>query len=1254
MTHRMVIESLRRRQDNKLFLPFNVLSLNKRIFPLFLGCLYILFPAVAARAEPFKPPPVSAAPLNPDFITSQMEVATFGFVAYDEQGHALGHIPCPFDRSHLLSQAESGQRLLSEPPASYDLRSSGHVTDVRDQGGCGSCWAFGSHGSLESWLLKNKAQTWDFSENHLKNYHGFDWSPCEGGNADISTAYLARWSGPVDESDDPYHDWDDRPSPGGPTQKYFKSTLWFFTDSDIKNAIMTYGGMYVSMYWSSSYYNSSEYTYYYAGTEVGNHAVTVIGWDDNKTVSGAPGDGAWLIKNSWGTGWGDNGYFWISYYDAKAVQYAAAFCDAVPTSFYATNYQYDPLGWTNSAGFSSSIAWAANVFTTTADEDLEAVALYAVDDNVAYEIYIYDDFDGSEFSTLLGSTSGTLTNSGYHTISLPSAIELTDGDDFSIVVKFTTTGYIYPIPIEMDFLDYSSGATANPGESYVSSAGGTFTDITTNSGYENTNVCIKGLTVPPPPTPPVITSTPVTVATVGELYSYDVDASGYPPPTYTLTTYPSGMTIDPDTGLIQWTPGASGYFDVEVTAGNGQPPDANQGFTITVSEAPEWTELTYDDFEFEGGWGNYTDGGGDCSLYTGGTYAHQGSNAADIQDNSGEASSFYHATGIDVDTPDYIQIEVDFWFYAVGMEDGRDFWVQYYDGSSWHTVADYDAGDEFVNGQFYHETVYIDEGPYTFPTDMKIRFMCDALTNNDDVYIDEVKVSAKPAAAPLPRTLITSSTTGGSVTTPGEGTYPYDHGTDVNIVATADLNYNFVNWTGSGVTAGKVADPCSAATTILMDADYAVQANFVFSGTAPAITSTAVTDANVNQAYTYDVEATGIPAPTYSLTTSPTGMTINATTGVIDWTPTEAQLGLNAVVIEAANASGTDTQSFNVDVAGAAPSITSTAITNANVNQLYTYDVNATGIPEPTYSLITAPAGMTINSATGVIDWTPTESQLGLNAVTVVATNGEEPNDIQNFSINVLLLDNFDDNKRCAMWRLFVEDYNNTRVVEDANRLEIRATGNNVNDLTALYVGNGWCFDVNEDFAVDIDFHFSNISDHNGWVGMVVENDDSYVSISVGSDGTESYFYYETVVDTNVVLEKESRDSNDGTLYIWYEADSNELYLSHLGYEDANAYNWQKTPSPLKCQWTSPVYVDIGGGSEGAVLGLGKAYLDNFRITEAVLLGWPPATDLDGDGFIGWGDVKIMSDYWLDINPGDINEDGIVNFKDFAEFGPAW
>jgi hypothetical protein len=173
---------------------------------------------------------------------------------------------------------------------------------------------------------------------------------------------------------------------------------------------------------------------------------------------------------------------------------------------------------------------------------------------------------------------------------------------------------------------------------------------------------------------------------------------------------------------------------------------------VPPTDTPEpggWTELTYDDFE--SGWGSYTDGGGDAYLYTGGTYAHQGSNAAGIQDNSGVASSFYHTVGIDVDNPGYTQIKVEFWFYAYSMDNSsEDFWVQYYDGSAWHTVATYARTTDFDNNVFYFKEVFIDEASYTFPTDSKIRFMCDASGDADDVYIDEVKVSATVGGAPPP------------------------------------------------------------------------------------------------------------------------------------------------------------------------------------------------------------------------------------------------------------------------------------------------------------------------------------------------------------------------------------------------------------------------------------------------------------------------------------------------------------------------
>src|SRR3989339_781410 len=259
-------------------------------------------------------------------------------------------------------------------------------------------------------------------------------------------------------------------------------------------------------------------------------------------------------------------------------------------------------------------------------------------------------------------------------------------------------------------------------------------------------------------TAPVITSTAVTSGSVGQLYSYDVNASGNPAPTYSLTIFPSGMTINSTSGLIQWTPSSTGNFDVTVKASNGISPDAGQSFTINVQSS----------------------------------------------------TSF-----------------------------------------------------------------------------------------------------------------------------------------------------------------------------------------------APAITSTAVTSGTVGQLYTYDVDTDGNPTPTYSLSTFPSGMTINSTTGLIQWTPTSA--GNFDVTVNASNGVSPDaTQSFSITVQSSttfAPIITSTAVTSGTVGQLYTYDVETDGNPTPTYSLTTFPSGMTINSTTGLIQWTPTSA--GNFDVTVNASNGVSPDATQSFQINV-------------------------------------------------------------------------------------------------------------------------------------------------------------------------------------------------------------------------------------------------------------
>lgn len=442
------------------------------------------------------------APLNPDFIAWREEQRTRRLGLEAQESMPSGIIPSPFD-DRYLRRVKSSITLYAELPSQYDLRTYGYVTPVKDQGACGACWAFATYSSLESCLLKTYGETWDFSENHLKNYHGYDMLGCEGGDWKKSTAYLTRWSGPIAEADDPFHDYNEPSSPGGPTIKYVVNVLAFYSAEDIKNAVMTYGALYTAMKWDPDYYNSSSRTYYYTGDEDIDHGVAIIGWDNDKYVPGAPHRGAWLVKNSWGESEEHAPYLYVSYDDKKAVDDAVAFCDAVPTSSYLHNYQYDELGLVHHVGSitGSTICWGANVFTAITDEELAAVGFYALSPNTTYEVTVYDTIDltgdYASFSDECTKISGTARWFGYYTVNLPSTVPLSQGDDFAIVIKFSTPETTRPLPVEYPVEGYSSAAEANAGEGYFSTNGQSFQDITTLEGGEEVSICIKGLTVAP-------------------------------------------------------------------------------------------------------------------------------------------------------------------------------------------------------------------------------------------------------------------------------------------------------------------------------------------------------------------------------------------------------------------------------------------------------------------------------------------------------------------------------------------------------------------------------------------------------------------------------------------------------------------------------------------------------------------------------------------------------------------------------------
>jgi len=227
-------------------------------------------------------------------------------------------------------------------PTSFDWRALDGVTPVRSQGGCGSCWAFGTVAPLESALKIQLGISVDLSEQYLVSCNTDDWD-CGGGwfahdyhegEYDPSEEYEA---GAVYETDFPYVAYD--ASCNGPHPHAFVIDSWDYVPGggywrvspveDIKEAIFTYGPV-------SAAVAVGPYFHAYRGgvfdrDEAGgapsnvNHAVTLVGWNDDYYGDGSD-VGVWILKNSWGTGWGENGYMNITY-STSNVGYAACYIE---------------------------------------------------------------------------------------------------------------------------------------------------------------------------------------------------------------------------------------------------------------------------------------------------------------------------------------------------------------------------------------------------------------------------------------------------------------------------------------------------------------------------------------------------------------------------------------------------------------------------------------------------------------------------------------------------------------------------------------------------------------------------------------------------------------------------------------------------------------------------------------------------------------------------------------------------------------
>ena len=397
------------------------------------------------------------APLNHDFMIYRK----------DPPKTSYGYIPPPVDLSHLDPLPVKGLPIPRALPSSFDWRDSGNVTSVKNQNPCGTCWIFGTTTVLESAVLINESVEYDLSEQSVALCVDRSWvymyddsnDPCMAGGWSWLASEVFIKKGSVLESCNPYNPaalncdgscvCDDCP-PIKEVDGYRLATNNGSQIDVIKNAVYNQGPVTVAYWHDSSYlYWDPVYGWIhdkYLCSGYPNHLVSIIGWDDDVPHPNPyhTGTGAWIVKNSWGTSWGNNGFFYLAY-DSSCVAEVAYFEYKDPVPDEELLY-WDEAGHVTSVGYKVSSAWMASVFTANQSGDLSHVDFWTTSSNAQYEIYVWDGYFGTE----LANQAGNCQEYGYYSIPLNAQISIDAGQQFTVGVKMTTPGYGYPISAEAE------------------------------------------------------------------------------------------------------------------------------------------------------------------------------------------------------------------------------------------------------------------------------------------------------------------------------------------------------------------------------------------------------------------------------------------------------------------------------------------------------------------------------------------------------------------------------------------------------------------------------------------------------------------------------------------------------------------------------------------------------------------------------------------------------------------------------------
>ncbi|WP_407462448.1 C1 family peptidase [Methanobrevibacter sp.] len=403
--------------------------------------------------------------------TNKLHQKDYGYV-FEGNPIDIEYDPIIFDESYINSSY-------------FNLADFGIVVPIKNQLGTDTCWAFGTSTALELALLKatNGNLKANFSKNAI-SFYGNEYSiygdifNTDGGDSYMAASYFLAWLGGFLDED--VSDFDEvgriaiQPKDGDKfhlqnfvaiPQMEFSKDMNVYKEALIKYGALTFTVNAPNSLYKDDYNPDTAGAYFYEPVDdfegpQSNHIVVLVGWDDNYSknnfIKTPPGDGAWIIQNSWGEEWGDHGYYYVSYYDTAFATINSPIAFVLDEGYqYNKVYQYDVILCEFNYENSEDVKAYANVYNATGDDLISAVGTYFAESGANYKIIIKVNGNTAY------SQSGKSSHRGYETIKLDKSIAVKKGDTFRVEIqtKFAPVHdeSRYIIPDGVSFVDYGDG-----------------------------------------------------------------------------------------------------------------------------------------------------------------------------------------------------------------------------------------------------------------------------------------------------------------------------------------------------------------------------------------------------------------------------------------------------------------------------------------------------------------------------------------------------------------------------------------------------------------------------------------------------------------------------------------------------------------------------------------------------------------------------------------------------------------------------